>query len=103
MHHIILLFFCKDTAMELYLRALKDDEDKETVAQACSSIAEILPQITYSIIEQCKEFSSYSFLYLYTSFKLIVLVFSRYRTVIKGNLDASPSRSCLSANWRCRQ
>mgnify|MGYP007129548119 CR=1 FL=1 len=65
MHHILLnlLFFCKDTAMELYLRAFNDDNDKETVAQVCSSIAEILPQISYSIVEPCKEFSSNSFLY----------------------------------------
>ena len=58
--------------MELYLRAFNEDNDKETVAQACSSIAEILPQISYSIIEPCKEFSSNSLLNLYTLFKLIV-------------------------------
>jgi hypothetical protein len=53
-----------DTAMELYLRAFNEDDDKETVAAVCSSMAEILPQINYTIVEPCKGFFLKSFIYV---------------------------------------
>lgn len=40
-----------DTIMELYLRAFNEDDDKETVAQVCSCIAEIMPEVQYSVLE----------------------------------------------------
>ena len=41
-----------------------DDDDKETVAEVCSSIAEILPQISYNTIEPCKRFPLNSIVYV---------------------------------------
>ncbi|KAI5071652.1 hypothetical protein GOP47_0013903 [Adiantum capillus-veneris] len=40
-----------DTIMGLYLRAFNEDEDKETVAQVCSCVVEILQDVHYLNVE----------------------------------------------------
>ncbi|KAJ7247679.1 hypothetical protein O6H91_Y377800 [Diphasiastrum complanatum] len=41
-----------DIVMELYLRTLNEDDDKDTVAQVCSCIVDIIKSQTFSAIEQ---------------------------------------------------
>ncbi|MCO5558949.1 hypothetical protein L7F22_012540 [Adiantum nelumboides] len=40
-----------ESIMVLYLRAFNEDEDKETVAQVCSCMVEILQEVQYSNVE----------------------------------------------------
>ncbi|KAF3968116.1 hypothetical protein CMV_007971 [Castanea mollissima] len=41
-----------DTVMNIYIKAMTEDDDKEVVAQACMSIADIIKEYGYVAIEQ---------------------------------------------------
>lgn len=52
--------------MSTYIKAMNEDDDKEVVAQACTSIADIIRDFGYSALEPCKHafnwlFSTYLF------------------------------------------
>lgn len=40
--------------MNIYIKAMTEDDDKEVVAQACMSIADIIKEYGYVAIEQCE-------------------------------------------------
>jgi hypothetical protein len=40
--------------MNIYIKTMTEDDDKEVVAQACMSIADIIKEYGYMAIEQCK-------------------------------------------------
>lgn len=40
--------------MNIYIKTMTEDDDKEVVAQACMSIADIVKDIGYMVIEPCK-------------------------------------------------
>lgn len=46
-HHV-------DTVMNIYIKTMTDDDDKEVVAQACTSIADIIKDYGYMALEPCK-------------------------------------------------
>ncbi|KAL2650159.1 hypothetical protein R1flu_018287 [Riccia fluitans] len=41
-----------DTVMELYLRALNEDDDKDTVSQVCSSIVDVIKSVPFEAVQQ---------------------------------------------------
>ena len=40
--------------MDIYIKTMTGDDDKEVVAQACMSVAEIMKDYGYAAIEPCK-------------------------------------------------
>lgn len=47
--------------MEQYIKLMNEDDDKDTVSQVCTCMAEILKSVRYESIQQCKyEFFLYS-------------------------------------------
>ena len=40
--------------MDIYIKTMTGDDDKEVVAQACTSVAEIIKDYGYAAIEPCK-------------------------------------------------
>lgn len=42
-----------DTVMNIYIKAMAEDDDKEVVAQACLSIADIMKDYGYVAIQNC--------------------------------------------------
>lgn len=45
-----------DTVMNIYIKTMTEDDDKEVVAQACMSTAEIIKDFGYMAVEPCKSF-----------------------------------------------
>ena len=43
-----------DTVMNIYSKTMTEDDDKEVVAQACMSIADIIKDYGYMALEPCK-------------------------------------------------
>lgn len=43
-----------DTVLNIYIKTMTEDEDKEVVAQACMSVAEIIKESSYVAIASCK-------------------------------------------------
>jgi len=41
--------------MDIYIKTMTGDDDKEVVAQACTSVAEIIKDYGYAAIEPCKD------------------------------------------------
>lgn len=46
--------FVLDTVMNIYIKTMVEDEDKEAVAQACTSMADIIKDYGYVAVEPCK-------------------------------------------------
>ena len=46
--------FVLDTVMNIYIKTMVEDEDKEVVAQACTSMADIIKDYGYVAVEPCK-------------------------------------------------
>ena len=42
-----------ETVMNIFIKAMTEDDDKEVVAQACMSIADIMKDYGYSAVEPC--------------------------------------------------
>lgn len=40
--------------MNIYIKTMREDDDKEVVAQACTSLADIVRDCGFAIIEPCK-------------------------------------------------
>lgn len=40
--------------MNIYIKTLAEDDDKEVVAQACLSVADIIKEYGYMAVEPCK-------------------------------------------------
>lgn len=40
--------------MNIYVKTMTEDDDKEVVAQACMSVADIIKELPYPAIEPCK-------------------------------------------------
>lgn len=48
--------------MNIYIKTMTEDDDKEVVAQACMSIADVIKDYGYMAVEPCEyEFDSASF------------------------------------------
>lgn len=47
--------------MNVYIKTMTEDDDKEVVAQACTSIADIIKDYGYGTVEPCM-YEFYSFL-----------------------------------------
>lgn len=48
--------------MNIYVKTMTEDDDKEVVAQACMSIADVIKDYGYMAVEPCEyEFDSVSF------------------------------------------
>lgn len=43
-----------DTVMNIFIKTMTEDDDKEVVAQACMSIVEIIKDYGYIAVESCK-------------------------------------------------
>lgn len=43
-----------DTVLNIYIKTMTEDDDKEVVAQACMSIADIIKDFGYMAVEPCK-------------------------------------------------
>lgn len=41
--------------MNIYLKTMAEDDDKEVVAQACMSVADIIRDFGYMAVEPCKQ------------------------------------------------
>jgi hypothetical protein len=50
--------YSTDSVMNIYIKTMTEDDDKEVVAQACMSIADIIKEYGYMAIEPCKYMSS---------------------------------------------
>lgn len=55
-HQAILSFYCffPDTIMNIYIKTMTEDDDKEVVAQACMSVADIMKDSGFAAVELCK-------------------------------------------------
>lgn len=54
----IKFFISADMVMNIFIKTMTEDDDKEVVAQACMSIVDIIKDYGYMAIEPCKfEFS----------------------------------------------
>lgn len=51
MNFVIILL--PDNVMNIYLKTMTEDDDKEVVAQACMGIADIVKETGYTAIEPC--------------------------------------------------
>lgn len=51
---MLLLSSCADTVLNIYIKTMTEDDDKEVVAQACMSVADIVKDSGYAAIEPCK-------------------------------------------------
>lgn len=51
-----------DTVMNVYIKTMTEDDDKEVVAQACMSLADILKDYGYEAVEPCM--SKFAWLHL---------------------------------------
>lgn len=40
--------------MNIYIKTMTEDDDKEVVAQACMSVADIMKELPYITVEPCK-------------------------------------------------
>lgn len=40
--------------MEAYLRSMNEDDDKDVVAQVCSSLVDVLKSVPFEALQQCK-------------------------------------------------
>lgn len=54
MRDFYILFAKPDTVMNIYLKTMNDDDDKEVVAHACTSVADIIREFGYMAMEPCK-------------------------------------------------
>lgn len=43
-----------DTVLNIYIKTMTEDDDKEVVAQACMSVADIMKDFGYMAVEHCK-------------------------------------------------
>lgn len=43
-----------DTVLNIYIKTMTEDDDKEVVAQACMSVADIVKDCGFAAIEPCK-------------------------------------------------
>jgi hypothetical protein len=46
--------FFPDTIMNIYIKTMTEDDDKEVVAQACMSVADIVKDCGFAAVELCK-------------------------------------------------
>lgn len=46
--------FIPDTVLNIYIKTMTEDDDKEVVAQACMSVADIVKDCGFAAIEPCK-------------------------------------------------
>jgi importin-4 len=51
------LFACDtvDAVMNIYIKTMTEDDDKEVVAQACIGVADIIRDCGYSPVEPCEK------------------------------------------------
>lgn len=42
-----------DTVLEIYIKTMTGDEDKEVVAQSCMDMADIIKECGYMAVEPC--------------------------------------------------
>ena len=47
-------FIFSDTVLNIYIKTMTEDDDKEVVAQACMSVADIVKDCGFAAIEPCK-------------------------------------------------
>lgn len=43
------------TVMNIYVKAMNEDDDKEVVAQVCTNIADIVKECGYAAVEPCEK------------------------------------------------
>lgn len=43
-----------DTVLNIYIKTMTEDDDKEVVAGACMSVADIMKDFGYMAVEPCK-------------------------------------------------
>jgi hypothetical protein len=43
-----------DTVMDIFIKTMVEDDDKEVVAQACTNVADIIRDYGYATLEPCK-------------------------------------------------
>jgi hypothetical protein len=46
--------------MEAYIKAMNEDDDKDAVAQVCSSIVDVLKAVPFEAVQQCKNWQTLS-------------------------------------------
>jgi hypothetical protein len=51
-NHAVVAF--SDTVLNIYIKTMTEDDDKEVVAQACMSVADIVKDCGFAAIEPCK-------------------------------------------------
>lgn len=49
--------------MDIYLRALNEDDDKDTVSQVCSSIVDVIKSVPLEAVQQCGLYIIYDILF----------------------------------------
>lgn len=47
-----------DTVMNIYIKTMTEDDDKEVAAQACMGVADIIRDCGYAPIEPCEKLFS---------------------------------------------
>lgn len=50
--------------MNIYIKTMTEDDDKQVVAQACISVADIVKECGYTAIESCKFYFYFILFYL---------------------------------------
>ena len=48
-----------DSIMTIYIKTMNEDDDKEVVAQACVSVADIIKDFGYVAVEPCKDIGGF--------------------------------------------
>ena len=54
LYNVLGLVHSTDTVMNIYIKTMVEDDDKEVVAQACTSVADIIRDYVYATLEPCK-------------------------------------------------
>lgn len=52
--YLLILIDCTDTVMNICIKTMVEDDDKEVVAQACTNVADIVRDYGYATLEPCK-------------------------------------------------
>lgn len=52
--YLCLSICCPDSVMNIYIKSMTEDDDKEVVAQACMSTADIVKDLGYLVVEPCE-------------------------------------------------
>lgn len=54
LYNLLSLIVSTDTVMNIFIKTMVEDDDKEVVAQACTSVADIMRDYGCATLDPCK-------------------------------------------------